>query len=138
MTTERKGQAAGAPAGDQPPMEPTRFLIVRANEVEHSRKKRFGLKLRFKIQHIMWLSLWTAVVLAARGPLLASLPEVAGMISLGSLVLTFAMFFAVFGIALLMDEGTTKDRVVLLLFYCMAGSSFVFASLGYFAFTALK
>jgi hypothetical protein len=107
-------------------------------EVQRSRKKKHGIKLRFKIQHIMWLSLWTAVVLAVRGPLLASLPMVAGMISLASLVMTFAMFIAVFGIALLMDEGTTKDRVVLLLFYCMAGSSFVFVSLGYFAFTALK
>jgi hypothetical protein len=138
MNGKRKGQAVGAPAGEQPPIEPTKFLIARAIEVEQSRKKKFGIKLRFKIRHIMWLSLWTAVVLAVREPLIASLPEVAAAIAMISVVLTIAMFITVFGIAILMDEGPTKDRVVLLLFYCMAGSSFVFVCLGLLAVAAQK
>jgi hypothetical protein len=129
MTRNRRGQAAG-PSEDVPdPIEPTRFLIARAREVEQSRRKKFGIKLRFQIQHIMWLSLWTAVVLAVRNPLIASLPEIARVIAMTSGVLLPAMFLAVFGLALLMEEGTRKDRAVLVLFYCMAGDSFLFLCL---------
>ena len=138
MTGKRRGQVAGPPSNEKPQNEPTRFLIARAMEVEESRKKRFGVEFRFKIQHIMWLSVWTALVLAVRGPLLATLPEIAAAITVASLVATFAMFIAVFGIALLMEEGLTKDRVVLLLFYGMAASSFLFLSLSYFAVAVLK
>jgi hypothetical protein len=135
---KRRGQAAGEPDAERPPIEPTRFLLARAMEVEQSRKKRFGIRLRFKIQHIMWLSLWTAIVLAAKDPLIAYWPEIAMHLVEFSGGLALAMFIAVFGVALLMDEGPTKDRVVLLLFYCMAGDCFLFACLGVLVFAARK
>jgi hypothetical protein len=126
MTRKRRGQAGGSPGGDQPPMEPIAFLIARAMEDERSRKKKSGIRLRFKIRHIMWLSVWTALVLAARDPLIASLPEAAGVIAWISGSLAIAMVIALYGVALLMDEGETKDTAVLIMLYCLAGDLFLF------------
>ena len=50
------------------------------------------MKLRFKIKHLMWLTVWTALILAARDPLIATAPEivnllfwVSGIVALGVL-----------------------------------------------------
>jgi hypothetical protein len=108
-------------------MEPITFLIARAREEEQSRKKKKGgIRLRFKIRHIMWLSVWTALVLAARDPLIASLPEAAGAIAWVSGGVALAMIIALYGVALLMDEGETKDSAVLIMLYCLAGDLFLF------------
>jgi hypothetical protein len=134
MTFKRRGQATGPTGGVPPPIDPTQFLIERATEVERADRKKFEIKLHFKIRHIMWLSLWTALVLAAKDPLIASLPELATVIAWISIALAVAMFLSLFGVALLMDEGETKDRVVLYLGYCLAGDSLLALCLGFVVF----
>jgi hypothetical protein len=84
------------------------------------------MKIRFKIKHLMYLTFWTAVILALRGPLLASVPDFVWLIVKLSGVAAVAMFVGLYGIALMVDEGRYKDRLVDRICYLLIGDGILF------------
>jgi hypothetical protein len=68
------------------------------------------MRFQFKIQHIMYLSFWTAIVLASRNYLVASLPRITEFVLWSSGLAGLAMFAGLYGVALLAEEGTEKVR----------------------------
>ena len=101
-------------------LDANRFLLGRStDEPEKSRRKGKNL-LRFKIQHLMYLTVWTAMLLSIREPLMASVPELVSAIVWVSAIAAVAMTAGVYGIALMMDEGLSKDNLVrrILYFLC--------------------
>ena len=57
------------------------------------------MKLRFKIKHLMWLTLWTALILSVRDPLIATAPELVNLLFWVSGTVALGVFVALYGIA---------------------------------------
>ncbi len=68
------------------------------------------MKLNFKIKHLMYLTLWTALVLWVKEPLLDTAPDLVRLVFWLAALAAVALFVALYGIALLADEGVFKDR----------------------------
>jgi hypothetical protein len=84
------------------------------------------MKLSFKIKHLMWLTAWTALILAARDPLIASAPELVNLLFWMSGILALAFFVALYGVALIVDEGAFKDELVNKMCYLLMADGIVF------------
>ncbi|WP_435005735.1 hypothetical protein P12x_003530 [Tundrisphaera lichenicola] len=121
-------EAAGEPEPARSPHYAYATLAAKASEDCRGRAKKSRFNLRFKIQHIMWLSVWMAVVLAVREPLIASLPRAVGAIFVISGMVALFLFVGLYRVALLMEEGETKDESVLVMLYCLAGDLFLFVA----------
>lgn len=84
------------------------------------------MKLRFKIKHLMWLTLWTALILSVRDPLIATAPELVDLLFWVSGIVALGMFVALYGIALIVDEGHFKDDLVNRMCYLLIADGVVF------------
>jgi hypothetical protein len=84
------------------------------------------MKLNFNIKHLMYLTLWTGLILAARDFLIASVPEFVRLIVWLSGAGAVGIFVGLYGIALMMPEGFHKDRLVNKLSYILIASGILF------------
>jgi hypothetical protein len=84
------------------------------------------MKLTFKIKHLMYLTLWTALVLWGREHLAVVAPELVTLIVWVSGIAAVAIFVGLYGIAALVDEGDPKDRLVNKLGYFLIGDGILF------------
>jgi hypothetical protein len=84
------------------------------------------MKLTFKIKHLMFLTLWTALILAAREPLVVAAPELVSLVVWLSGIAALGIFVGLYGIAALVDEGDSKDQLVNKLCYVLIGDGIVF------------
>jgi hypothetical protein len=84
------------------------------------------MKLRFKIKHLMWLTLWTALVLSVKDPLIATAPELVNLLFWLSGILAVGVFVALYGIAVFADEGDFKDELVNKMCYALIADGVVF------------
>lgn len=130
MTPDRAGER-GEGRDDRGPREsPHQVFAMSAAMAEEERRRRRragpGVRLRFRIQHMMWLSLWSALVLAAREPLMASLPAAVAAIVVLSGVVAVGLLGGLYGVALMAEEGERKDQAVLVMLYCLTGDLFLF------------
>jgi hypothetical protein len=122
-------RAAGAANQDRRPGLPGQRLRVswraRAQpgtcESSHS-----AMKLTFKIKHLMYLTLWTALILAAREPLTIAAPELVSLVVWVSGIAAVGIFVGLYGIAALVDEGDPKDQLVNKLCYFLIGDGILF------------
>jgi hypothetical protein len=83
-------------------------------------------KIRFKIKHLMYLTLWTALILAVRDPLIATLPQLVRMIFWMSAAAAAAIVAGLYAIALLMGESRHKDLIVNRLCYVLIADGILF------------
>ena len=109
----------GPSSNDKPMSEPEalRFLLSRSTDEEERSGRKGKDRLRFKIQHIMYLTAWTAMLLSVRGYLIDAAPTFVTAIVWASGLGGAAMIAGVYGIAWLMEEGVPKDRLVLRILY---------------------
>jgi hypothetical protein len=84
------------------------------------------MKLRFKIKHLMWLTLWTALILWVREPLIATAPELVDLLFWVSGIVALGVFVGLYGIALIADEGHFKDDLVNRMCYLLIADGIVF------------
>ncbi len=70
------------------------------------------MRLRFKIKHLMYLTAWTALILAVRDPLIATAPELVRLVFWLSAIAAVVIFIALYAIALIVDEGKDKDDII--------------------------
>jgi hypothetical protein len=84
------------------------------------------MKLTFKIKHLMYLTLWTALIVAAREPLAVIAPELVTLVVWVSGIAAVGIFVGLYGIAALADEGDPKDRLVNNLCYALIGDGILF------------
>ncbi len=84
------------------------------------------MKLRFKIKHLMWLTAWTALILSVRDPLIATAPELVNLLFWVSGIVALGFFVALYGIALIADEGSFKDELVNKMCYFLMADGIVF------------
>jgi hypothetical protein len=82
--------------------------------------------LRFKIKHLMYLVFWTALILAVREPLVASVPRLVSLIVVLSGVTVIGIFAGLYGVALFMEESRSKDRLVDRMCYVLIGAGILF------------
>ncbi len=84
------------------------------------------MRLTFKIKHLMYLTLWTALILAAREPLAVAAPELVSLVVWISGIAAVGIFVGLYGIAALVDEGDPKDQLVNNLCYLLIGDGILF------------
>ena len=80
----------------------------------------------------MYLTVWTAILLSVREPLMASFPEFVLLLVWASGISSALLTISVYGLALLMDEGLPKDKLVRRTLYFLCADMLVF-----FVFTVL-
>jgi hypothetical protein len=84
------------------------------------------MRLHFKIKHLMYLTFWTAVILAIRHPLLAAAPDLVWLIVWLSGITGAGIFVGLYGVALIVEEGHVKDRLVDRMCYLLIGDGILF------------
>jgi hypothetical protein len=82
--------------------------------------------LQFKIKHIMYLTVFTAILLSIRDPLVASFPLLVTSIIWVSGAIAVASTVGVYGIALMMEEGSRKDKLARSILYFLTADMLVF------------
>ena len=77
------------------------------------------MRIRYKIQHLMWLTFWTALVLGFRETLATAPAQLAGAMALVADAIIWAsglgalgLVAGLYGVAYCMDEGHEKDHAV--------------------------
>jgi len=97
------------------------LLAARAAEQRHpaGRKPKLKIRLRYKIRHIMWLSVWVALVLSLRPVFVESLPTVAMALFVMSEVVAAVSFIVLVAIAVFVEGGKRQDRLIVLVSYFM-------------------
>jgi hypothetical protein len=111
------GPSDGARNSSDP--EGVRFLIGRSTDEPDGSRRDGRRRLRFNIQHIMYLTAWSAMLLAVREPLIASFPLVATVLIWASAIGAAAMIVAAYAIAWMMEEGSLKDGLVVRILYIL-------------------
>ncbi len=84
------------------------------------------MKFRFKIKHLMYLTFWTALLLAIRQPLLIVAPDLVWLIAWLSAIAGAGIFVGLYGVALVVEEGYFKDQLVDRLCYLLIGDGILF------------
>jgi hypothetical protein len=84
------------------------------------------MKLTFKIKHLMYLTLWTALILGGREHLAVVAPELVTLVVWVSGIAAVSILVGLYGIAALVDEGDSKDRLVNKLCYFLIGDGILF------------
>ena len=80
------------------------------------------MRLRFKIKHLMYLTLWTALILAGRDYLVAAAPDLVTFIVWASGIAVVGIFVGLYGVAIVVDEGDYKDDLVNYMCYALIAS----------------
>ena len=116
---EKSPRPASRQEDGQPPAsaDGNRFLLTRSTDSPPRSRVSLGKLLQFKIKHIMYLSVITAVLMAIRDPLVESFPLLVKSIVWVSGGLAVALTVGVYGIALMMEEGTQKDKLARSILY---------------------
>jgi protein-S-isoprenylcysteine O-methyltransferase Ste14 len=83
-------------------------------------------RLKSRIRHLIYLTLWAAMILAACGPLIGSLPHFVKLVVNVSGVAAVAIIVLLYAVALLMEERDLKQRIVNLLCYLLIGDGILF------------
>jgi hypothetical protein len=84
------------------------------------------MKLTFKIKHLMYLTLWTALILWGREPLAVIAPDLVSLVVWISGIAAVGIFVGLYGIAALVEEGDPKDHLVNNLCYVLIGDGILF------------
>ena len=84
------------------------------------------MRLTFKIKHLMYLTLWTALILSVRHPLIAIAPDLVTLIVWISGIAIGILFVGLYGVALVVEEGDPKDRLVNHMCYILIGDGILF------------
>jgi hypothetical protein len=85
-----------------------------------------GMKFTFKIKHLMYLTLWTALIMAGREPLLYAVPDLVKLIVWLSGAGLVGIFVGLYGIALMMPDCSYKYRLFNRLCYVLIGDGILF------------
>jgi hypothetical protein len=84
------------------------------------------MRWNFKIKHLMYLTLWTALILASRDFLIQAVPEFVRLTIWLSGAGAVALFVGLYGIALMMPDCSHRDRLVNKLCYFLIGDGILF------------
>ena len=109
-----------------PGLDASRSLLTRATDDHRPSRRKPKLVVRFRIKHIMYLTLWTAILLAIRQPLENSAPEIVSGMIWASGILAVVLIIVIYGIALTMRDGSSLDKLVVRLLYGLTATLLLF------------
>jgi hypothetical protein len=84
------------------------------------------MKFKFKIKHLMYLTLWTALIMAGREPLLYAAPEFVSFLVWLSGAGLVAIFVGLYGVALIIPDCDYKYTLFNRMCYALIGDGILF------------